>query len=498
MDKNLQNIENLFREGLDDNEEMPSSNVWDGIDNRLDKDNVISIKKKYSNLKRVALLLLLLLIGFSLYELNYRRTNSGFAEKNNNAGNKETVTGNNNNESQKSVNKNISASKNINNNTTLNPIPDNNSQVPPGNNLITDKQYQKSVSPIGNDIANTPTILKQRYLFVNPSENRQKIKPSEPGEDKQTTLVNNNTVQINNSLLFPWQLNLLPVEKINTPTILSPDSKNSLYAFALTKSNPLIDIKNSVTQQAKKKETKPSRFSITGFFSPDIASYHLEEDQPGNQPETARKIEKGERHEFSSTFGLLLDYNLNKHWSLQSGLTFSNTNIKVNPKTIYAQNDNNGNIKYRVNISSGYGYILPSFQNAPSIGDSLKVTTATHKLRYIGIPVAVKYKFGKEKSKLSFVAMAGVTTNFLTKGKLETEVQKGPDDEVEVLNNIQGLKSVYFSGMAGAGAEYKLTRKLSVSLMPTARFALNPINKGAVVKTYPNSFGLSASARISL
>lgn len=92
--------------------------------------------------------------------------------------------------------------------------------------------------------------------------------------------------------------------------------------------------------------------------------------------------------------------------------------------------------------------------------------------------------------------MAGVTTNFLTKGKLETEVQKGPDDEVDVLNNIQGLKSVYFSGMAGA--EYKLTKKLSVSLMPTARFALNPINKGAVVKTYPNSFGLSASARISL
>ena len=351
MDKNLQNIEDLFREGLDDNEEMPSSNVWDGIDNRLDKDNVISIKKKYSNLKRIALLLLLLLIGFSLYELNYRRTNSGFAEKNKNAWNKETVTGNNN-ENQESVNKNIPASnskkqpdsKNINTNTTLNPIPDNNSQVPPGNNLITDKQYQKSVPQIAKDIANTPTVLKQRYLFVNPSENRQKIKSSEPGEDKQTTIVNNSTIQINNSLLFSWQLNLLPVEKINTPTILSPDSKNSLYAFALTKSNPLIDTKNSVTHQAKKKETKPSRFSITGFFSPDIASYHLEEDQPGNQPETARKIEKGERHEFSSTSGLLLDYNLNKHWSLQSGLTFSNTNIKVNPKTIYAQNDNNGNI----------------------------------------------------------------------------------------------------------------------------------------------------------
>ena len=60
MDRNLQNIEDLFRDGLEDNEEIPSVQVWDAIDNSLDKDNVVSIQKKYSSLKRVALLLLLL------------------------------------------------------------------------------------------------------------------------------------------------------------------------------------------------------------------------------------------------------------------------------------------------------------------------------------------------------------------------------------------------------------------------------------------------------
>ena len=265
---------------------------------------------------------------------------------------------------------------------------------------------------------------------------------------------------------------------------------------ALNKIIPAIDIKNNVPPQTKKKEEKPFHLSATLFFSPDIAWYHIEEDQLGNQSETVSEIKKSEHHEFSSTAGAWIGNRLNKHWSLQSGLAFSNTNITLRPKTIYAQGDINGNIKYRVNISSGYGYILPSFQNAPVIGDSLRVTTATHKLRYVGIPVAIKYSTGK--GKINFEATAGVTVNFLTKGKLETEVQKGPNNEVDILNNIQGLKSTYISVLAGAGAEYKLTKKLSVTLMPTARFALTPINKGAVVKTFPNSFGLSADLRIRL
>ena len=40
MDRNLQNIEDLFRDGLEDNEEIPSVQVWDAIDNSLDKVNI--------------------------------------------------------------------------------------------------------------------------------------------------------------------------------------------------------------------------------------------------------------------------------------------------------------------------------------------------------------------------------------------------------------------------------------------------------------------------
>ncbi len=57
MDRNLPDIEELFKSALENEEEMPEPKVWQAIEGILDKENVISIKKKYSNLKKVAFLL---------------------------------------------------------------------------------------------------------------------------------------------------------------------------------------------------------------------------------------------------------------------------------------------------------------------------------------------------------------------------------------------------------------------------------------------------------
>jgi len=43
-------------------------------------------------------------------------------------------------------------------------------------------------------------------------------------------------------------------------------------------------------------------------------------------------IKKGEQHQSSQTFGLLVDYNIDGHWGLQSGLAVTNRTIAINPK----------------------------------------------------------------------------------------------------------------------------------------------------------------------
>ena len=527
MDENLHNIENLFRDGLEGNEELPSLNVWNGIDNALDKDNVVSIKKKYTKMKRVAILLLLLVLGFSVYELSIRHNSEGIAKGNRNDSNDEAINKSNDRETvlpsttqsknpidSISLNNKDKGNSPVDNSISNKNTANNNPPIQSGNNIITENKNASNTnsnsstqkdnvdknSSVDNTIAdnNVPdnkTMPKNKRKFSDKGAYRVKISSPLPTEDEQQTVTNNVADETNSQASQLKRLSTVVVDKIKMQRD-SVDTKKLLQSLAVNKTTPPLETKNTTVTNAKKKSGKPSRFSVSAFFSPDIASYRLRVDKPGNQTDNAAKIEKGEHHEFSSTTGLLVDYRLSKHVALQTGLIFSNINLTVNPKTIYAQPDNNGNIKYRVNISSGYGYLLPSFQNAPVVGDSLYVSGTTHKLRYIGFPAAVKYRI--VKGKFSIEAMAGIGINFLLKGKLETEIKQGSNNEIDVLNKIEGLKSVYLNGLAGIGAAYKLTDKFSLTLMPTARFALTSINKGAVVKSYPNSFGLAVGIKIKL
>ena len=497
MDENLHNIEDLFRDGLDNNEETPPIQAWKDIDNILNRDNIVSIEKKYSYLKRVAFILLVLLLGLSIYELsNWHNNEPGSIYTNKSQNPVDSKSLSNVNRENESVD-NLSADKNASNNN-LQLQPESNNII--GNITTSDNNISASSKKKDNYnqniIIDSISVSKNKQRFSDKALIKVKVSSPGPTKDDPQTTVNDNTTVTNLQSRLLMQLIPVAIDKIKSNMQNPVEANKSSQTIAANKITLPLNTINTPTSNTKKKEGRSSRFSITPFFSPDMAWYRLQQDKPDNQPDNAIKIEKGERHEFSSTTGLLVDYGLNKYFTLQTGLIFSNINITINPKTIYAQPDNNGNVKYRLNISSGYGYLLPSFQNTPVIGDSLYISAATHKLRYIGIPVAVKYGF--VKGKFSIEAMAGVGVNFLTKGKLETEIKQGPNNEIDVLNKIEGLRSIYLNGLAGISATYKLTDKFSFTLMPTARIALTSINKDGVVKTYPNSAGLSAGLKIKL
>jgi hypothetical protein len=183
---------------------------------------------------------------------------------------------------------------------------------------------------------------------------------------------------------------------------------------------------------------------------------------------------------------------------LQSGVTLSTTHIDINleDEPLYAKADNAGNVKYRVNTVLGYGYVLPSFSNNPNVGDSISSLSTNNTLQYLGIPLAVKYSF--DKGKFSINAIAGISGNFLTQGKIETEVELGNDNEFETVDKIYGLKKFYVSGISGIGLDYHFYKNLSVSFSPMLRFALNPINKNTLVISYPNSLEFSLGMKAKL
>lgn len=510
MDKNLPDIENLFRSNLDDNEEMPSSKVWEGVEQSLDKDNVLTIKKKYSNLKRVAVLLLLLLTGLCIYDLHksYQK--------------RELATGN------KSINKGIVKPEGYKNKTNIiTPLRTDSFKLV----MKVKTNIAKGLSMLSKEDASIVKVkkakrmsseyfvksdLKQKERNVFSSKNKVfSTQRNEIVDTKKPHKILTETYSVNQTNRSGHGHKSLPVKgrvaedqnKFFQSEISSfPDrGKFNVSMMNTIKIKPAVilittaDINNNLSSVKKVQDQRtatPSKLSVSLFFSPDFAWYRLQNDVPDNHAADADEIEKSEQHDFSSSVGALIDYKLSKHWNIQSGLTFSNTTITVEPKTIYAQADNSGSVKYRFNTSSGYSYILPSFSSSPGIGDSLYAFTSTHTLQYIGIPLAIKYNF--TKGNFNFNAMLGLSTNFLTKGKIETVLEKGTSNEAEIINNIQGLKSTYLSGLLGVGAEYNLSKRTAITFMPTARFAISAINKGTVVKSYPNSFGLATGIRIKL
>ncbi len=458
MDEDLQNIEDLFKKGLEANLQMPPQKIWDSIDNMLDKEKVIAIKSKYDSLKKITLLLLLLFSGGLIYELGGWFKNKGRVK----------------------INK----------------------QVKSTDNFTADKNVT-ILGTKGQQLGNLPGKEQTPLTFTNPYKNSGKYKGRPVGSAASAYKVSiNNTgatkdvfqhTGSNNVMELPLskEINILYMDKI---ILRVPDGVSTAKIMLPASVN--FTIKKNTLPGKKIKEKKQPHFFITPYFSPDVAWYRLDDDNPDNQPDSRDEIKSGERHEFSSTFGVMIDFKLNEHLTVESGLTYSNTNISIDPKSIYAQKDNSGHVQYRINTSSGYGYVLPSFSGNPAVGDSLTAFVSAHNLQYIGFPVAVKYCIAGGRFSLN--TMFGVSVNFLTKGEIETTVAKNSDNETDIVNNIQGLKKIYSSGLTGLTTEYKLNKRLALSFAPTFRFALNAINSGAVVKSFPKSFGFATGLKISL
>ena len=70
MDENLHNdIDKLFQDSIEPLSELPGKHVWDNIEQQLDKNNAEKYKRKYIIYKRIAGVLLFLLLSFATFNL---------------------------------------------------------------------------------------------------------------------------------------------------------------------------------------------------------------------------------------------------------------------------------------------------------------------------------------------------------------------------------------------------------------------------------------------
>ncbi|NCI51494.1 outer membrane beta-barrel protein [Sediminibacterium roseum] len=259
-------------------------------------------------------------------------------------------------------------------------------------------------------------------------------------------------------------------------------------ADAATKAAPVVRVK------------KPGKFSVTLFFAPDITTRNLEQNFGTFRDERKEELMRTEKNsEFDFTLGARVEYKLGKHFSLQSGISFSTNTIDIAKKTIFARvDDRDGSLKFRFNFSSGYAFFKPKTIAPPQFfGDSAQALSSTSTLHYINIPLALKYYIPLGK-RFSLSAQAGIAARFITRQNIDAVYASNGFNEKGKTNEIQGLKTTYFNGVVGIGADYSFNNRIAFTVFPSFNFATTSINRDAPVKAYPNTLSLAAGMKFQL
>ena len=239
-----------------------------------------------------------------------------------------------------------------------------------------------------------------------------------------------------------------------------------------------VTLKYATTKNSK------SFWTLTGAASYEQVNYKLDSDLPN----AINSIRHREEHEPSFSGGILAARHLKKQWILQTGLIYSHTTIGISPQKIFAFQEPAGSIAFKYITSSGYAFIKPGLGASPALGDSLNTAEAEHTMQSLSVPLIIKYY--REKDKFSLKPGIGIEANLLTSAKVEVEIEETPNREIVFINKLNGAKSFYWSFTVDAEMQYRVNKKLSVTLRPVFRYALSPITEDNVVETFPYSFGL--------
>lgn len=510
MEKNRTDIDDIFNKAFLHYEDQPSEEVWGILTARLDKVDADKFKKRSLDWKRVAILLLLLLSGIVLYDSRSILQGNSADNLSNNTHKLDSKISIEN--QPKATFKSgdhtfrlqiqATESGNDNPNVPAQKFTFLHSAVSPVTSLNSRGEI-KNTNDSGKHVL---TVKRQTPESKNPVEIRT-------GLEKNIVRSNEN-IRKNNDILSIVTNHVMVSGVDDNYTINRQNLKNKGYIDSvmslpipqaiLTDRNRLQlhsgilitgeNINKTVTKSGNLKTGifKPY-WAITGFASHEWGQYHLNNELSDNTSgiqNQQEEISNRENHESSLSIGLFALHQLTQHFGYKTGLLFSSASISIDPQEMYATTEPDGTIGYKYITSSGYAYINPKFGIPPSLGDSLQSANAQHKLQSLVIPLQLVYRINYRK--FSIMPSAGISINVITKASVHTMVKDAFNKENVVIQSLYGMRKVYLGFMADVNFQYNYSKRWSLNVLPILRYALSPITKNNVVKTYPYSVGISA------
>ena len=226
------------------------------------------------------------------------------------------------------------------------------------------------------------------------------------------------------------------------------------------------------------------RLDLTLYASQELAGYNLaDHDSTGAH---GQEIEKRQSTNFSRSAGFLFSYHLRHHWTVQSGLSLSQSYTISHPGKVVATLDNNGMTSFQVNTITGYGYVAAD--GIANVGDSATTGKVTGRLDYVTLPIIVSREWSI--GRCTFLAGSGLDAKLLTHATIKTSIT-GPAGSGRQKQVTQyGLRKVDFGWQVKGECRYQLSRDYSAMLMVTFKSSVGPVNVHTSYSSYPYNLGI--------
>ncbi|WP_026461392.1 outer membrane beta-barrel protein [Adhaeribacter aquaticus] len=520
--KSLNDLESLFREKIEEYQELPSDKTWQEIESKLDRDPY-TIGKDNSFPKKWTLLSVLFIIGlvgcFIYYYPNLnaerRQANSSKAAQNQIG---KTMPGNVALSTEQSVQEVVASANNKNKKVagksnvaeiSLGELSRNNSEldseaIKKEERKLNDKRkqpYKVNALPAKKrKIRSFSLAIRKKkalsiFSEIDTENGNKKANANADSFSKGNSILGEQPGKMpidslgekNNYALKP-----LPQQNINSPI----EKADTIEAFSSNKMPSADTIAEKFAFKQKDLVFK-RHFSIAAVYAPNKIDNKLEQGVQRYKEDDKNVIEQQETIKSSFVYGVLAEYKFREHWAIQSGLKVSSTTTSIQSKNIFARPELatiTSILSYKYNSTAGFTYIPNISGVLLALGDSVKTLPSVSKVNYAVVPLTLQYS---TMGRLFFTGSAGVNINLLTRATLDTETDFFGFRFARTYS-LQGLKKSYFSGSLGLGIGYNVSEKISVFFSPAQTFSFGPVNENTPVKKYERTIGYQAILRYRL
>lgn len=498
-------IDRIFQEKFKDFEATPNPQVWNNIQNKLnkpkkDRKKVLPFWYKLAGV--AALLLLLLTVGNLLITgnstVNSNKTKVVDTEntmKVKNATNSSDETEINSivaNTSNEKTNKTVNGTS-----SSENQIGDNNSEVKGNSNTaqiaseegLKTKSINQTTPKVSKENSNksiTNPSYKTNTRDTRLTENTKDKVESEENFDKNPTKINNNKLIGNNNNIATTQTNGTTktenqLQQLNNKTAengvaLKENTEAELekpLVYDLNKTDLTIEEAIAANQDLieEEKDEIINRWQVYANIAPVYYNSmgkgsHLDQQFASNS----------KSGEVNTSYGINVSYNLNNKLSVRTGLSSLNLSYDTNDVILYTNIASTGSTPSpfrNINLSNGNEGLTAISADNLSVAQvdnvlSPKSNAAiSQRISYYEIPMELNYRIGNKK--LGFNLIAGFSSFILDGNDVYSELL-GEKTYIGEANNI---RSMSFSTNFGVGLDYKFTEKFKFNLEPTFKYQLN-------------------------